>query len=80
MAVAGSIVQPGLFTRFWERLHRWALRRAACIIVLGDDMRARVIAKGPKGPKGPKAIDPAKVFIVRSGVDTPPRWLTHAYL
>src|ERR1700686_4413863 len=72
MAVVGSIVQPGLLTRFWERLHRWALRRAARIIVLGDDMRARVIAKGPKGPKGPKAIDPAKVFIVRSGVDTLP--------
>jgi colanic acid biosynthesis glycosyl transferase WcaI len=63
MAVAGSIVQPGLLTRFWERLHRWALRRAARIIVLGDDMRTRIIAK---------RIDPAKVFIVRSGVDTHP--------
>jgi colanic acid biosynthesis glycosyl transferase WcaI len=63
MAVAGSIVQPGLLTRFWERLHRWALRRATRIIVLGDDMRARVIAKD---------IDPAKVFIVRSGVTTAP--------
>jgi glycosyltransferase involved in cell wall biosynthesis len=66
MAVAGSIVQPGLLTRFWGRLHRWALRRATRIIVLGDDMRARIIAKDPKG------IDPAKIFIVRSGVDTPP--------
>jgi colanic acid biosynthesis glycosyl transferase WcaI len=67
MAVAGSIVAPGLLSRFWERLHRWALRRATGIIVLGDDMRARIISKGPAGPKG---IDPAKVFIVRSGVDT----------
>jgi len=65
MAVAGSIVKPGLLTRLWERLHRWALRRATRIIVLGDDMRARVIAKGAKG------IDAAKVFIVRSGVDIP---------
>jgi colanic acid biosynthesis glycosyl transferase WcaI len=64
MAVAGSIVQPGLLTRFWERLHRWALRCSMRIIVLGDDMRARVIGKG---------IDPAKVFIVRSGIDTPPQ-------
>jgi colanic acid biosynthesis glycosyl transferase WcaI len=63
MAVAGSIVQPGLFTRFWEGLHRWALRRASRIVVLGDDMRTRIIAKG---------VDPAKVFIVRSGVDTHP--------
>jgi len=61
MAVAASIVQPGLLTRLWERLHRWALGHAARIIVLGDDMRTRVIAKG---------IDPAKVFIVRSGIDT----------
>jgi colanic acid biosynthesis glycosyl transferase WcaI len=69
MAVAGSIVQPGLLTRFWERLHRWALRRATRVIVLGDDMRARIIAKGPKRPND---IDSAKVFIVRSGVDTNP--------
>jgi glycosyltransferase involved in cell wall biosynthesis len=65
MAVAGSIVKPGLLTQLWERLHRWALRRATRIIVLGDDMRARIIAKGAKG------IDQAKVFIVRSGIDTP---------
>jgi len=63
MAVAGSIVKPGLLTRLWERLHRWALRRATRIIVLGDDMRARIIAK---------EIDAAKVFIVRSGVDANP--------
>ncbi len=62
MAIAGSIVKPGLLTRLWERLHRWALRRASRIIVLGNDMRARIIAKG---------IDAAKVCIVRSGVDTP---------
>jgi glycosyltransferase involved in cell wall biosynthesis len=60
MAVAVSIVKPGLLTRFWERLHRWAMRRATRVIALGDDMRARIIAKG---------IDPGKVFIVRSGVE-----------
>ena len=68
MAVAGSIVQPGVLTRFWERLHRWALCRATCIIVLGDDMRARVIAKSSKGRN---EIAPAKIFIVRSGIDSP---------
>ena len=68
MAVAGSIVKPGFLTRLWERLHRWALCRATRIIALGDDMRARVIAKG---------IDAVKVFIVRGGVDTPaPQALT----
>jgi colanic acid biosynthesis glycosyl transferase WcaI len=62
MAIAASIVRPGLIPRIWERLHRWALRRAARIIVLGDDMRARIIAKG---------VDPAKIFIVRNSVDAP---------
>jgi colanic acid biosynthesis glycosyl transferase WcaI len=63
MAVAGSIVKPGVMTRTWERLHRWALRRANQIIVLGEDMRARLIAKG---------IDPGKISIVRSGAEIPP--------
>ena len=46
MAVGGSIVAPGLLARVWEKLHRWALRRAACVIVLGEDMRNRILAKG----------------------------------
>ena len=28
MAVGVAIVRPGLLARIWERLHRWALRRA----------------------------------------------------
>jgi len=39
MAVGGSIVRPGSFTARWEKMHRWALRRAARVIVLGEDMR-----------------------------------------
>jgi colanic acid biosynthesis glycosyl transferase WcaI len=62
MAVAGSIVEPGALVRIWEKLHRWALRRAARIIVLGEDMRARIIAKD---------IDPSKIFIIRNALDTP---------
>ena len=45
MAVGGSIVPPGSFTARWEALHRWALRRAARVIVLGEDMRDRIIGK-----------------------------------
>ncbi|HEY8714970.1 MAG TPA: glycosyltransferase family 4 protein [Candidatus Acidoferrum sp.] len=63
MAIAGSIVQPGLLSRIWERLHRWTLHRANRIIVLGEDMRARLIEKG---------IDASKIHIVRSGIDLPP--------
>ncbi len=44
--LGGAIVEPGLLARIWEGLHRWALRRATRVIVLGEDMRARIIAKG----------------------------------
>jgi glycosyltransferase involved in cell wall biosynthesis len=62
MALGGSIVSPGLLVRLWEKLHRWALRRATRVVVLGDDMRNRIIAKG---------VDPARVVIVRDGADLP---------
>ena len=62
MAVGGDIVRHGLAVRIWERLHRWALRRAARVIVLGDDMGARIIRKG---------VDPARVVVVRDGVTAP---------
>jgi colanic acid biosynthesis glycosyl transferase WcaI len=46
MAVGGSIVSPGWLVRVWEKLHRCALRSATKVIVLGEDMRNRIIAKG----------------------------------
>jgi colanic acid biosynthesis glycosyl transferase WcaI len=60
MAVGGSIVRPGLMARVWERLHRWALRRATRVIVLGEDMKARIAAKG---------VAPDRIDIVRDGVE-----------
>ena len=63
MAVGGSIVEPRLLARLWERLHRWALRRATRVIVLGDDMRARIIAKG---------VDASRVVVVRDGAEVLP--------
>jgi glycosyltransferase involved in cell wall biosynthesis len=62
MAVGGSIVRPGSFTARWEAMHRWALRRAARVIVLGEDMRDRIVAKG---------VDPARVVVSRDGIDIP---------
>jgi colanic acid biosynthesis glycosyl transferase WcaI len=59
MAVAGSIVEAGAMSRVWEVLHRWALRRAGRVITLGDDMRARVIAKG---------VDAKRITVARDGV------------
>jgi putative colanic acid biosynthesis glycosyltransferase WcaI len=63
MAVGGSIVSRGLLARVWERLHRWALRRADHVIVLGEDMRARIIAKG---------VDPSRVVVIRDGSEVFP--------
>jgi colanic acid biosynthesis glycosyl transferase WcaI len=63
MAVGGSIVEPGSLARIWEKLHRWALRRATRVIVLGEDMCARIVVKG---------VDPARVLIVRDGTEIPP--------
>ena len=64
MAVGGSIVEPGRIARIWEKLHRWALCRATRVIVLGEDMRARIIAKG---------VEPSRVVIVRDGTEILPQ-------
>jgi glycosyltransferase involved in cell wall biosynthesis len=58
MALGGDIVNAGPWVARWENMHRWALRSAARVIVLGEDMRARIIAKG---------VDPARVVVVRDG-------------
>ncbi len=63
MAVAGSIVEPGRLARIWEKLHRWALKRATRVVVLGDDMRNRILAKG---------VNPTRVVVVRDGAEIPP--------
>ena len=60
MAVAGSVVEPGLLTRIWETLHRWALRHVTRVILLGEDMRARIIAKG---------VPAERVAVVRDGAE-----------
>jgi glycosyltransferase involved in cell wall biosynthesis len=64
MAVVGSIVRPSWWIRLWESMHRWALRRAARVIVLGEDTRERIIAKG---------IDSSRVVVVRDGVSNIPK-------
>jgi len=64
MAVGGSIVEPGRIVRIWEKLHRWALCRATRVIVLGEDMRAGIIAKG---------VEPTRVLIVRDGTEILPQ-------
>lgn len=64
MAVGGNIIQAGPMTALWEKMHRWTLRRADQIIVLGEDMRDRIASKG---------IDEKRVAIVRDGALPPTR-------
>jgi colanic acid biosynthesis glycosyl transferase WcaI len=61
MAVGGDIVRASKWVARWEALHRWALKQAACVIVLGDDMRDRILAKG---------VAPERVVVVRDGTAT----------
>jgi colanic acid biosynthesis glycosyl transferase WcaI len=63
MAVGGDIVKYDLLARMWERVHRCALRRADRVVVLGEDMRARIIAKGVK---------PSCMAVIRDGAHVPP--------
>jgi glycosyltransferase involved in cell wall biosynthesis len=62
MAIGGDIVRPQRWVRVWERWHRAALRHAIRVIVLGDDMRERVISKG---------VDPNRVVVIRDGASVP---------
>ena len=62
MALGGEIVRPSWMIDHWEKLHRRALKRAARVIVLGEDMRDRIVGKG---------VDPARVAVVRDGVSVP---------
>jgi colanic acid biosynthesis glycosyl transferase WcaI len=62
MALGGGIVRESMWVRWWEKLHRNALRRAARVIVLGDDMRERILCKG---------IAPERVAVIRDGTLIP---------
>jgi colanic acid biosynthesis glycosyl transferase WcaI len=62
MILASEIVRPNPWVERWERAHRWALRQADLVIVLGEDMRERVVAKG---------VRPERVKVIRDGVPLP---------
>lgn len=62
MALAAGILRPGAWTEAWESSHRRALRQAARVIVLGEDMRERIVGKG---------VAPSKIDIIRDAVPFP---------
>jgi glycosyltransferase involved in cell wall biosynthesis len=62
MALAGGILPSGIWTSAWEDSHRRALLQAARVIVLGEDMRERIIEKG---------VDASRVTVVRDAAPAP---------
>jgi glycosyltransferase involved in cell wall biosynthesis len=62
MALGGEIVPANAWARRWESLHRSALRHAVLVIVLGDDMRERILQKG---------VAPDRVAVIRDGAHLP---------
>src|ERR1700735_358201 len=62
MAVGGDIVRLNRWVERWEEMHRRALLQATRVIVLGDDMRDRIISKG---------VPPDRVVVVRDGTSFP---------
>jgi colanic acid biosynthesis glycosyl transferase WcaI len=62
MVLGGGILRPGRGVDAWEAAHLWALRQAARIIVLGDDMRDRILEKG---------IPVERIAVIRDGVSVP---------
>lgn len=59
MALAAGILRTGVWSDVWEASHRRALRQAHRVIVLGEDMRERVMQKG---------VDPARIAVIRDAV------------
>jgi len=59
MALGGGLIRPGLLARVWEMIHRWALRRSRRVVVLGEDMRERIMRKG---------VEASRIAVVRDGV------------
>jgi glycosyltransferase involved in cell wall biosynthesis len=62
MAAAAGLIRPGVTLALWSALHRWALRRAARLIVLGEDMRRRILTQG---------VPAERIIVVRDGTDIP---------
>jgi len=58
MAIGGELVSPSAWVRLWEKMHRRALEQAVRVIVLGDDMRDRILSKG---------VIAERVVVVRDG-------------
>lgn len=60
MAVSAGMVKPGWLVSWWQRVHTWAMQQAHVVIVLGEDMSRRIVAKG---------VDKERVIAIRHGAE-----------
>jgi colanic acid biosynthesis glycosyl transferase WcaI len=58
MAINAGLLRISPGVRVWDKLHRWVLRRADAVVVLGEDMKRKAVTKG---------ADPDKITVVRTG-------------
>jgi glycosyltransferase involved in cell wall biosynthesis len=61
VGLATGKLKPGLLTALLHRATQLGLRRADRVVVLGEDMRRRVLARG---------IDAAKIVVIPNWIDT----------
>jgi glycosyltransferase involved in cell wall biosynthesis len=62
MAIAAGLLPSCWWTEKWDRLNQWAMQQADWVVVLGEDMRERVRAKG---------VPQSKIVVIRDGVPIP---------
>jgi len=58
MALAAGLLRKNVLVFLWEKVHRWALRKATIVIVLGEDMKRLVASKG---------VDEDRIKVIRLG-------------
>ena len=46
MALKAGLIKEGLSYRLWDLLHRFVLRNADKVVVIGENMKTRVASKG----------------------------------
>ena len=61
VGLATGRLKPGLLTAFLRWVTQFGLRHADRVVVLGDDMRERVVRRG---------VDPKKIVVVPNWIDT----------
>lgn len=58
VALAAQWIRPNFLTAWWERIHRWTLRRASLVVCLGEMMAKKIEDKG---------VSPQRIAVIHNG-------------